>query len=151
MLETNEQLSQAFLDSHETYEQWKQEVLGMKKKKTEYTRFAVNLPGRSGRGAGHSLVAYGNAGVRHPLAIKCLHAQVAAHLGGCDNIIGELVVDQMKHLHGDEDCLNCPEDSVRCTPENLAEIQLQKEKAQQLRLQQKQQRESSKYDSNECR
>lgn len=46
-----------------------------------------------------ALVKYGNAAVRHPPDLKCLHAQVAQSLGGAPNPLGGAVVNFILLCH----------------------------------------------------
>lgn len=50
---------------------------------------------RTDEGADERLAGVGVAGQRDPLAVKCLHARVAAYLSGIDDPIGEAVTREL--------------------------------------------------------
>jgi hypothetical protein len=56
---------------------------------------------RRAEGADERLAGVGVAGQRDPLAVKCLHARVAARLSGIDDPVGEAVLSE---VHLEEPC-----------------------------------------------
>ncbi len=69
------------------------------------TADAVYRTARAAESAGDDACPdVGMAGQRDPLATKCLHAHVAAALGGTGDPVGEAVLGQIERECGDERC-----------------------------------------------
>lgn len=96
-LEADPELAARYARAHEDYRRERLALLSPEEEKFLRARGAWEA------------VETGVAGLRNPLRVKCLHAQLAHYLARGDNPIGELVAGFLQSWH-------CPRSSIRCRP-----------------------------------